>query len=413
MKSLVIAPVLPADSGNGLAMRAGMFVEALHQLGEVDVLVLPVAGKLGEASLCRRLGIRPTIIEISGRGDTHYAMLRGLADPRARLEAFRRYGRPSLSAALSVSVLGDVRHYLAGRRFDMVHVARSYLLPVTGVFGEAPVNTLSTDLDEDDVETYRRIGALHGLRGNDGAKAWAEAEALSFERQTAHWLPRADLVFIATEKERDTILARYGVRPIVAANAVAPPASLPSRRAQPGALLFVGGFGYLPNLDAALWILDEILPRLREQSGRPVSLTLVGRNAPRELVERAAAMNAMVLENAEDLAPLYGDAGIALVPLRAGGGSRIKLLEAAAYGVPVVATSIGAENSGMEDGRDLWIADTPDEMARACITIWRDPSEAERRADNAKARVVAEYSRTAAISTLKRHFASRTPQVDA
>jgi glycosyltransferase involved in cell wall biosynthesis len=310
-------------------------------------------------------------------------------------------------------VLGDVRSYLAGRRFDMVHVARSYLLPVTGVFGDAPVNALSTDLDEDDVETYRRIGALHGLRGNDGAKAWAEAEALSFERQTAHWLPRADLVFIATEKERDTILARYGVRPIVAANAVAPPASLPLRRAQPGALLFVGGFGYLPNLDAALWILDEILPRLREQSGRPVSLTLVGRNAPKELVERAAAVNAMVLENAEDLAPLYGDAGIALVPLRAGGGSRIKLLEAAAHGVPVVATSIGAENSGMEDGRDLWIADTPEEMARACITIWRDPSEAERRADNAKARVVAEYSRTAAISTLKRHFASRTPQVDA
>jgi hypothetical protein len=77
MKSLVIAPVLPADSGNGLAMRAGMFVEALHQLGEVDVLVLPVAGDVGEAALCRRLGIRPTIIEISGRGDTHYAMLRG------------------------------------------------------------------------------------------------------------------------------------------------------------------------------------------------------------------------------------------------------------------------------------------------------------------------------------------------
>jgi glycosyltransferase involved in cell wall biosynthesis len=413
MKSLVIAPVLPADSGNGLAMRAGMFVEALHQLGEVEVLVLPVAGDVGEAALCRRLGIRPTIIEISGRGDTHYAMLRGLANPHARLEAFRRYGRPSLSAPLSVPVLSDVRSHLARRRFDMVHIARSYLLPVIDALGEATAGAISADLDEDDAETYRRIGALHGLRGNDAAKAWAEAEALAFERQTAHWLPRADLVFIATGKERDAILARHGVRPVVSANAVALPTSLPARRAESGTLLFVGGFGYLPNLDAALWALDEVLPRLRERSGHPVSLTLVGRNAPGELVERAASLDATVLDNVEDLAPLYAGAGIALVPLRAGGGTRIKLLEAAAHGVPIVATSIGAENSGMEDGRDLWIADTPEEMARACVTIWDDPPEAERRAANAKARVAAAYSRTAAISTLKRRFASRTPQVNA
>ena len=334
-------------------------------------------------------------------------MLRSLPDPRTRLDAFLRYGRPSLSAPLSVAVLSDVRAYLGERRFDLVHIARSYLLPVIKAFRDPRDCILSVDLDEDDAETYRRIGALHGLRGDRPAQEWAEAEARAFELQTVHYLPQADMAFIATEKERDTLLAHHDVRPIVVANAVALPDSNRVRPVAPGQILFVGGFGYLPNLDAALWVLDEVLPRLRQQSDHAISLTLVGRNPPAELVERAKRSNATVLENVDDIYPLYHGASIALAPLRAGGGSRIKLLEAAAHMVPIVATSIGAENSGMEDGRDLWIGDTPDALARACIAILGDPAEAERRALNARARVAASHSRTAAISTLKRHFVNR------
>jgi glycosyltransferase involved in cell wall biosynthesis len=132
----------------------------------------------------------------------------------------------------------------------------------------------------------------------------------------------------------------------------------------------------------------------------------VGRNAPKELTERAARLGATLRKNVENISPLYDEAGIALVPLRAGGGSRIKLLEAAAHEVPIVATTVGAENSGMEDGRDLWIADTPDAIATACLAVQEEPAEASRRAANARARVAAFHSRDEAISTLKRHFAN-------
>jgi glycosyltransferase involved in cell wall biosynthesis len=407
MKSLVIAPAFPADAGNGLAMRMGMFVEALHGLGDLDVLVLPVSGgDSNTTALCRRLDIRPTVIEVSGRGDTHLAIVRSLADPQARIDAFLRYGRPSLSACLSVPVLGDLRDYLAKHRYDVIHIARSYLLPAIGASPEMRNGVISVDLDEDDVETYRRIARLHGSRGDRFAEKWDEAEALAFERQIARWLPEAGIAFIATEHEQHVILTRHGIRPIVVGNAVTLPSS-PVEPAPAGRLLFVGGFGYLPNLDAAMWVLEEVLPRLKERASLPVSLILVGRNPPKDLLERAAQLGAVVLENVEDLSPIYRQASIALVPLRAAGGSRIKLLEAAAHGVPIVATSIGAENSGMEAGRDLWIADTPDAIVSACLAIWDEPAEAARRASAARSRVAAHYSRPAMISTLKRHFANR------
>jgi glycosyltransferase involved in cell wall biosynthesis len=91
--------------------------------------------------------------------------------------------------------------------------------------------------------------------------------------------------------------------------------------------------------------------------------------------------------------------------VRAGGGSRIKLLEAAAYGVPIVATTIGAEGTRMRDGEDLWLADTPEAMVDAIMDVLRSPAQATRRAANARASVEKYHSRQASISTLSRQFA--------
>ena len=123
---------------------------------------------------------------------------------------------------------------------------------------------------------------------------------------------------------------------------------------------------------------------------------------------------AEVLDRVDDLAPLYARASIALVPIRAGGGSRIKLLEAAAHQVPIVATSAGAENSGFEDGREIWLADTAEAIVEACLAIWNTPDEAMRRTAAAKELVVSRHSRSAMILALKSCFAGHmsAPTVD-
>ena len=150
-----------------------------------------------------------------------------------------------------------------------------------------------------------------------------------------------------------------------------------------------------------------MLPQLQERCGSAVSLTLVGRNPPRRLIALAGQSGAEVLQHVGDLAPIYARASIALVPIRAGGGSRIKLLEAAAHRVPVVATSAGAENSGLRDGSEIWIADTAEAIVEACLTIWMAPEEAERRAAAAREMVVSRHSRAAMISELRNYFSSK------
>jgi len=79
-----------------------------------------------------------------------------------------------------------------------------------------------------------------------------------------------------------------------------------------------------------------------------------------------------VLANPPEIAPLYAKARAAVVPLRAGGGTRIKILEAFAHGVPVISTPLGAEGLDVEAGRHLVVADTPEAFAAACIDIARD-----------------------------------------
>ena len=407
MRSLFLAPTLPDEAGNGLAMRMGVFLEALSGLGELDVILLPMFGTAEpESALCRRLGVRPRIVPVLGRAETHFSLVAGLTDSQTKLEAFIRYGKPSLSAFLSVPVLHEIRLLAGGQGLDLIHLARSYLLPATDIWPAGQKPTVSVDLDEDDVETHRRIALLHAHRGNDFSARWLEAEAQAFDRLIGKWLRRADLSFIATQRESETVAERYRIRPRVAENTIAIPPAV-ERKPSEHTLLFVGGFGYFPNLDAAYWLVETVLPQLQERCGSAVSLTLVGRNPPRRLIALAEQSGAEVLQHVSDLAPIYARASIALVPIRAGGGSRIKLLEAAAHQVPVVATSAGAENSGLRDGSEIWIADTAEAIVEACLAIWTAPEEAERRAVAAREMVVSRHSRAAMISELRNYFSSK------
>src|SRR5262249_2536896 len=97
---LFVSPAVPAAGGNGLAMRLGLFLEALVRVGDVQLVVLPVSGPPVASALCERLGVQPHFVPVSGRADTHFSLLAGLRDDRERLAAFADYGRPSLTAGL-------------------------------------------------------------------------------------------------------------------------------------------------------------------------------------------------------------------------------------------------------------------------------------------------------------------------
>lgn len=400
---LMIAPAMPAKSGHGLAMRLGVFFEALANVADVDLAVLPVAATAtGPSLLVARMAARVAVIPCANRPDMHFSLLSRLKDPKARLEAFVRYGRPSL-AALSLAVFKDLHAFAAGCDYDLVHVGRTYLAPMAQRwFGSTA--KLSLDLDEDDRATLESIARLDIGAGRFEAAAWTRAEATAHDRLVAEFTPRFGCLWIASPLDRRSLKARHSMLdPTVLPNTVAQTQNRP-RIDNGSTLLFVGSLGYAPNVDAVLWFAQSVWPVLRAKIGSRLRLLVVGPDPPPAVRALRNRRGITVTGWLADLAPVYAQASLALLPLRAGGGTRIKLLEAAAHGVPIVATRIGAAGLPVERFRCGWIADGPQQFAAACLHGLSEAAERRRRGAGGRAMVCQEYERSHVVRRLSCAF---------
>jgi glycosyltransferase involved in cell wall biosynthesis len=136
-------------------------------------------------------------------------------------------------------------------------------------------------------------------------------------------------------------------------------------------ILFVGHLSYRPNVTAAEWLAKAIMPALRRKLPG-ASLVLAGRS-PHRRVRALAASGIEVFENPASLAPVYASTDIAVVPLRSGGGTRIKVIEAMAAGLPVVATGLAVEGLGLEPGHHYLEAETAHQHVAGIVRLWEDP----------------------------------------
>ena len=160
---------------------------------------------------------------------------------------------------------------------------------------------------------------------------------------------------------------------------------------QPGQILFLGSLDWRPNLDAVDQLLDIVFPavRAREPSAR---LCLVGRKPPEALQRRVRATSGGELHaGVPDVRPYLARSALLVVPLRIGGGSRLKILEAFAAGLPVVSTRIGAEGLRVQDGVQLTVVDDVESMAGELVTSLRNPASARERAGRGRRLVEDEY----------------------
>ncbi len=149
----------------------------------------------------------------------------------------------------------------------------------------------------------------------------------------------------------------------------------PHTARDPCRMVFVGSLDWRANLDAVGLLLDAILPRLRAREPR-AKLDLVGRRPPQWLREQVERIEGVALHaDVPDVRPFLHRAGMMVVPLRIGGGSRLKILEALASGLPVVSTSVGAEGLRLKAGVDLRISDGADDFAYA-VADWMNNPEA-------------------------------------
>jgi polysaccharide biosynthesis protein PslH len=399
----MVSPVMPAVTGNGLAMRAGLFLQALTRVAEVDLLVVPVFGDIAPEATAwaEKTGARVRVFD-RGPPDTHFGLIMRLTDPAARLEAFASYGRPSIGANLSPSVIAAA-DLMQRERFDLIHVQRSYCAPLgcaIAAHGGTPVMTM--DLDEDDGRLYTALADLAGRTAGPDARRWNLLEASAFRRLLADTVTAFDRLWVSSPADAASL--RLSADPVdtwLAPNA-APAMGPPLHRDDGRTLLFVGSLGYAPNQDAISWFLSAIWPRLSRRGD--LRLRIVGPNAPLALQRLGRRRGVEMPGRVPDLAPYYAEATLSIAPIRVGAGTRIKLLESAAYGVPIVSTRVAAEGLGMRDGCHLWLADTPETFGRAVEDALGHPQERRRRAGVARARVRAAFDRDSIVGRLAGEF---------
>jgi sugar transferase (PEP-CTERM/EpsH1 system associated) len=171
----------------------------------------------------------------------------------------------------------------------------------------------------------------------------------------------------------------------------------------PGRLVFTGSMDWYPNEDAILHFIDAILPAIRREVPE-VSLAVVGRNPTARLRAAASAAGVHVTGTVQDVRPFVAESEVYVVPLRVGGGTRLKIFEALAMGKAVVSTSIGAEGLPVIPGEHFLRADEAAVFARAVVTLLRRSADRRRLGLAGRALVEARYSWAEAARRLEAHL---------
>jgi glycosyltransferase involved in cell wall biosynthesis len=392
---LYISPVTPAPSGRGIAMRAHHNLLALAAGHRISLLIIPTG-----------LRSRPPVEEIFSLCEsvTHLRLhilkdfpllLKILSAKIVPSLASRIFKYPTEMASFSTRRAKRAVHALAGAHFPVVHVFRFYHYPYALSLPASRARPiLQLDLDEIDSSTRRSLADLFFKTGRRRTARRMLREARKYEAYERRALSFFDRIFLSSALEANRIQQMYGCRnvetlPNVMINSTF---RTPRQRSECFVFLMVGVFSYFPNRDGIEFFCSQILPLIRSRTKVEFIFRAVGPGLSRRLVRRLSAIRGVELKGyVPDIRAAYAGADAAVVPIRAGGGTRIKILEAMASGVPVISTSKGAEGLELRPEAEILTADTAYEFAEQCCRLLHDPELRLALADNARQRMTSSF----------------------
>jgi len=377
MKILYITSVPPSPRHSGTGIRLFNVLRALTALGQVTLVSLVSEEEKELLGECRSLTDRVVTVDREGELERLYPSAGPTTvwmDLWNAINTLEPIGMKNRNG----SELAGVVKLFEGQGFDLMWITKSW---VAGLLPFLDWRKVVVDLDDLEHRVKWRTLKLSSWYPTiifDYANIWKQR---MFERRLCK---RAASVLVCSEDDRQ-ILAHNNVR--VLPNCVdVSEGTLDGVRGNPYRLLYVGNFKYAPNVDATLFFCKSILPHIRRVEPR-AHVYIVGRAPPKEISALHTGVDVIVTGTVPDVTPYFNESGVVIVPLRVGGGTRVKILEAFAHRKAVVSTRIGAEGLQVEDGIHLYLADKPADFASRCVKLMGD-SPARRALGEAGRRLV-------------------------
>jgi len=392
MRILFISTNLPVPPNSGQAIRTLSILQAMASSShELSFLSFASRGKVASfdplSSYCRDIDLieRP-FTNMSAHGDYLRRALSLLSLKSYSIERFR-----------SGRMRSRIQTAIGTKQPDLIVCDSLYALvnvPPTKV----PIALNCHNVEHMILERYSRI------EENVAKKCYARAEAYLMRIAEHRGLRRATLAMVCSKNDGDALrrlnpdVSIFVVPNSVDTDSYDPDGNYVSNNTGP-VLLFQGSMDWYPNRDAVEFFAGSILPLVRVECPN-VRFIVAGKNPPAELVSELGSI-AEFTGTIPDMRPYLAAATVVVVPLRVGGGTRIKILEACAAGRAVVSTTLGAEGLGLQSGKEIVLADDPNEFARCVIALLQSSSQRSALGKRARAVVVERYSHVCLKRTLE------------
>jgi polysaccharide biosynthesis protein PslH len=362
MNVLILTDEPPVPGGTGVSLRYFQLVRALSMKHHVTIFCLsrvsPDNVVLAEVENC---GCRVEVIHIGTNKLMHLfhclgALLRGEPFPNGYFWSW--------------SARRSIRRLCREQRFDIVHVEHAHMAQYLSAIKKPHGFKSVLFLHNIGPVMFRRIYEVED-RFLRKLEFWLAA------RFSETWEPRICVRFnrcvVFSENDRRNYMSYVRGRSpsIIPFGLDAEGATCLPPPDEGGDLLFIGKMSYPPNRDAVHYFCRNILPLIHRKRG-DVRLHVVGRPVLSEFEEYARNGAVDIVGWVDDPVVLYRRCALSIVPIRAGSGIRMKILESLALGRPVVSTSLGCEGLGLTHGENIWIADTPEAFAEGVLHLLSD-----------------------------------------
>lgn len=382
MQILFVATNLPIPPNSGQSIRSLSIIKALASSGH-DLSFLSFASKNRQGDL-HPLSSFARSIELLDREVKNLTLHANYSERLFSLLKLKCY---SIERFRSTAMQESIRAHLNQHNYDLIICDGIYALaniPETQV----PILLNCHNVEHVIIKRYAQ------LERNPMKKCYAIVESTLMRRAEHEGCRQIDRAMVCSEIDRKVLQTLRSDLPVTVIPNVVDIDSI-----QPDAvhtdepiLLFQGVLDWYPNRDAVEFFIRSILPKIRTKypSARFV---VAGRNPPTEFVNLFRSDTKIEFTGTvPDMRPYLASATIVVVPLRVGGGTRIKILEACAAGKPVVSTAIGAEGLELEPGQEIIVTDNPTEFAQVVCELIQDAPRSGAMAESARRAVVERYS---------------------